>query len=63
MIGHLVARARAEKRDTLLSLDAFIAEQDARVKAKLAEFEARRIERDDNPFIREDEAMDLEIRR
>jgi len=58
-----VARKRAEKRVALADIEGFIADQDARVRAKLAEFEARRIERDDNPFIREDEAMDLEVRR
>ena len=63
MIGHLVARVKAEKRATLADIDGFIEAQDARVRAVLAAFEARRIERNEDPFIREDECMDLEVRK
>lgn len=64
MIGHLVRRARAEHRDdALLAFEAFLADQEQRVRARLdAVMEARR-ERLKDPWLGIREADSLEMRR
>lgn len=63
MIGHLVARVRAEKYEALLRIEDFCEEQEGRVKAKLAEMETRRREQRVNPFVAEWEPLEMEVRR
>lgn len=74
MIGHLVARAKAEKARTLAyrhtrsvfvmePFDNFLEHQQQRVRLMLAEFEERRCERLADPFIHEMDTLDLEVRR
>lgn len=65
MIGHLVRRVRAEKAAQLARIDEFCEEQERRVRSLLAQFEARRIERDEDPFLRERDrlSMDMEVRK
>lgn len=63
LLGSHVRAAGVQRENSILGFESFLVEQRERVHALMAEFDARRHMREEDPFVREWETLELEDRK